>query len=153
MALTIIIILYVTIGLLAAAGSVFLAKWLFSAKAEQVFFALFLVPIAAFYLAFTGYFGDDAAWPLEVGGTIVFAVFGLVGVRVPVALMTGYFLHGLWDLLHELHAHGAVELLSAQQVTEIPLGYGTFCAAYDWCMVGYFITRWREWSTAWSKKP
>ena len=65
MALSVIIILYVVIGLMSAAGSVFIAKKLFSAKAEQIFFALFLIPIAGFYLVFTAYFGDEAAWRLR----------------------------------------------------------------------------------------
>ena len=56
MALSVIIVLYVCVGILAAAGSIFIARKLFSAKAEQIFFALFLVAIAAFYLAFTALF-------------------------------------------------------------------------------------------------
>lgn len=149
MALTVIIILYVVIGVLSAAGSVFIARKLFSAKAEQVFFALFLVPIAGFYLAFTAYFGDESAWRFETGGMIAFGVIGLVGIRVPLAVMIGYLVHGLWDVLHEMYAHGGVELLSFQQLTEIPLAYGAFCATYDWCMAGYFFTRWRGWSAGW----
>jgi hypothetical protein len=79
-ALSVIIILYAVIGLMSAAGSVFIAKKLFSAKIEQVFFALFLIPIAAFYLAFTAYFGDEAAWRFETAGVIGFALLGLLGV-------------------------------------------------------------------------
>jgi hypothetical protein len=60
--------------------------------------------------------------------------------------------HGLWDVLHEMHAHGGVDLFGAQQATEIPLAYGAFCATYDWCMAGYFYTRWSEWSAAWSAR-
>src|SRR5439155_33044 len=72
MALSVIIVLYVCVGILAAAGSIFIAQQLFSAKAEQIFFALFLVAIAAFYLAFTAYFGDQRAWRLETVAVIVF---------------------------------------------------------------------------------
>ena len=61
MALLVIIVLYVVIGLMSAAGSVFISKKLFSAKVEQIFFALFLIAIAGFYLAFTAYFGDEGA--------------------------------------------------------------------------------------------
>lgn len=149
MALTVIIILYVTIGVMSAAGSVFIARKLFSAKAEQVFFALFLIPIAGFYLAFTAYFGDESAWRVETGGVIAFGVIGLVGVRVEVAVMLGYFVHGIWDVLHEMYAHGGAEVLGFQQLAEIPLAYGAFCATYDWCMVGYFFTRWRPWNAGW----
>jgi hypothetical protein len=89
MAFSVIIVLYAFIGFLAAAGSMCISQKLFSAKAEQIFFALFLIAIAGFYLAFTAYFGDQKAWRFETGGVIVFAVFGLLGVRVPVVLIMG----------------------------------------------------------------
>ena len=56
----------------------------------------------------------------------------------------GYVLHGLWDLLHELHAHAGVDF-DTRMMTEIPLAYGAFCATYDWCMAAYFSTRRRQW--------
>jgi hypothetical protein len=62
---------------------VYIAKSIFSAKVEQIFFGLFLIPIAGFYLAFTAYFADKDAWRLEATAVAVFAGFGLVGVRVP----------------------------------------------------------------------
>ena len=55
--LSVIITLYAGIGLLAAAGSIFISQKLFSAKGQQIFFALFFIAIAGFYLAFTAYFG------------------------------------------------------------------------------------------------
>jgi hypothetical protein len=151
MALSVILILYVSIGLMAAAGSVFIARELFSPKAEQTFFALFLIPIAAFYLAFLAYFGDEAASRFEPAGVLGFAFLSVLGVRLPVALIMGYLLHGFWDVLHEIHAHGGADLFGAQQLAEIPLAYGAFCAAYDWCMATYFYTRWSEWSAARSR--
>jgi hypothetical protein len=141
MALSVILILYATIGLLAAAGSVSIANKLFSAKTEQTFFALFLIPIAGFYLAFTAYFGDDGAWRFEAGAVGAFAVLGLLGVRASLVLVIGYLAHGLWDLLHELHAHAAVDLFGARRATQIPLAYGAFCASYDWCIAAYFSLR------------
>src|SRR4029453_11094151 len=99
-------VLYVSVVILAAAGSIFISQKLFSAKAEQIFFALFLVAIAAFYLAFTAYFGDQGAWRLETAAVIVFALFGILGLRLPFVLIVGYCLHGIWDVVHELHAHG-----------------------------------------------
>lgn len=103
---------------MSAAGSVAISKKVFSAKAEEIFFGLFLVPIAGFYLAFTAHFGNEGAWRLEAGAVVVFAVLGVLGSRVPVVLMLGYVLHGLWDLLHELHAHAGVDFGIS---TEIPL--------------------------------
>ena len=151
MALSVIIVLYATIGLLAAAGSVFISQKIFSPKAEQIFFALFLIPIAGFYLAFTAYFRDDAAWRFEIGGLIAFSVLGLLGMRVSAMLIIGYLLHGLWDAVHEIHAHGGSELFSALRTSEIPLAYGVFCATYDWCMAAYFYTRRARWSVAWAQ--
>lgn len=148
MAFLVIIILYASIGFLAAAGSVCIAKKLFSAKVEQIFFALFLIAIAGFYLAFTAYFGNQKAWQLETGAVIFFAVFGLVGIRVPVALIIGYSLHGIWDVLHEILAHGGGNLFGAH-VTELPLAYGAFCAAFDWCVAAYFWSRRSQWNAAW----
>ncbi|HEY2626707.1 MAG TPA: DUF6010 family protein [Candidatus Udaeobacter sp.] len=150
MAFSIIIVLYLSIGSLAAAGSACISQKLLSAKAEQIFFGLFLIAIAAFYLAFTAYFGDQRAWRLETGGVIVFAVFGVLGVRMPVALIIGYLLHGIWDLLHEIHAHGGGDVFGGQQVTDFPLAYGVFCAAYDCCIAAYFYTRRVQWRAAWS---
>src|SRR5215208_3736391 len=140
MALTVIIVLYICVGILAAAGSIFISQKLFLAKAEQIFFALFLVAIAAFYLAFTAYFQDQGAWRLETEAVIVFGVFGILGVRFPAVLIIGYFLHGIWDVFHEVHASGGVSLFGAHELTELPLAYGAFCAAFDWCVAGYFYT-------------
>ncbi len=153
MALLVIIVLYVSVGFLAATGSIFISQRVFSAKAEQIFFGLFLIAIAAFYLAFTAYFGDQGAWRLETGAVIVFAVFGILGLRLPVVLIIGYCLHGIWDVVHEIHAHSGVSPFGAHEMTEIPLAYGAFCAAYDWCMAAYFYTRRRDWSAAWSGSP
>ena len=153
MALTIIVILYAAIGTLAAAGSIFISQKLFSARGEQIFFALFFIAIAGFYLAFTAYFENQEAWRLEIGAVIVFTLFGILGLRFPAALIIGYSLHGIWDIVHEIHAFGGVSLFGAEKMTEIPLAYGVFCAAFDWCVAGYFYTRQREWNAAWKAHP
>jgi hypothetical protein len=149
MALSVIMILYASIGFLAAAGSIFISQKVFSARGQQIFFALFLIAIAGFYLAFTAYFGDQGAWRLETGAVIVFAVFGILGVRLPVVLIIGYSLHGIWDLVHEIHAHGGVTLFGGHKITELPLAYGTFCAAFDCCVAAYFYARRSQWRAAW----
>jgi len=149
MALLVIMILYASIGFLAAAGSIFISQKVFSAKGQQIFFALFLIAIAGFYLAFTAYFRDQGAWRLETGAVIVFAVFGILGLRLPVVLIIGYSLHGIWDLVHEIHAHGGVTLFGAHKITELPLAYGVFCAAFDWCVAVYFYARRSQWRAAW----
>lgn len=149
MALSVIIFLYLGIGVMSAAGSIAIARKLFSSKAEQIFFGLLLAPIAVFYLAFTAYFGADDAWRLEAIAVVLFAVLGILGIRIPVILVLGYALHGVWDLLHELHMHAGAEVSSTSTFTEIPLAYGVFCATYDWCMAGYFYTRRDQWNAAW----
>ena len=149
MALSVIITLYGGIGLLAAAGSIFISQKLFSAKGQQIFFALFFIAIAGFYLAFTAYFGDREAWRLEIAAVVVFAVFGILGLRFPVMLIIGYSLHGIWDVVHEIHAHGGANPFGAHELTELPLAYGAFCAAFDLCVAAYFCTRRRDWNAAW----
>jgi hypothetical protein len=148
MALSVIIARSIGIGLMSAAGSVAIAQQVFSTKAEQIFFGLFLVPIAGFYLAFAAHFGNAGAWRLEAGAVAVCAGLSVLGSRVPVVLMLGYVLHGLWDLLHELHAHAGVDF-DTSTVTAMPLAYGAFCATYDWCLAAYFYTRRRQWRAAW----
>ena len=150
--LVVIITLYASVGLLAAAGSIFISQKLFSAKGQQIFFALFFIAIAVFYLAFTAYFGDQEAWRLETGAVIVFAVFGILGLRFPVVLMIGYCLHGIWDVFHEIDAHGGGSPFGAEKMTTIPLAYGAFCAAFDLCVAFYFYTRRREWNAAWKTR-
>jgi MFS-type transporter involved in bile tolerance (Atg22 family) len=61
MALAIIMILYVSIGALSAVGSMYLSHRFVPARFESSVYGLFLIPIAAFYLVFTSYFGDAAA--------------------------------------------------------------------------------------------
>ena len=138
-----------SVGLLAAAGSIFISQKVFSPRGEQIFFALFFIAIAGFYLAFTAYFENQEAWRLEVGAVIVFALFGIFGLRFPVALIIGYSLHGIWDVVHEVHAFAGVSPFGAEKMTELPLAYGAFCAAFDWCVVAYFCTRRHDWNAAW----
>jgi hypothetical protein len=147
----VIVALYITIGVMSAAGSVYISKSTFSTKGEQIFFGLFLVPIAGFYLAFTAYFGDKDAWQLETTAVAVFTVLGLVGVRVSFALIVGYLLHGLWDGVHEFNAHAGGSFFGPRQTTSVPLAYGFFCATYDFLMAAYFYTRRKHWHAAWRR--
>jgi hypothetical protein len=149
----VIVILYAVIGFMAAAGTIFIVRKAFAPKAEQVFYAMSLIMIATFYLAFVAYFGVVTAWRLETAVVVVFVAIGLLGVRLPFALIVGYSLHGLWDLLHELQAHGAYSAFEPGQVTAIPLAYGVFCAVFDFCMAAYFYARRAEWRAAWKAQP
>jgi len=148
----IIVILYIVIGIMAAAGSIFVSQRIFTPKADQIFYGIFLIPIAGFYLAFTAYFGSETAWLLESTAVLAFVAMSLIGIRVPFAIIVGYPLHGLWDLLHEFHAHGGYSVFAPGQATAVPLAYGIFCATYDLCMGLYFFTRRSDWAAAWKTK-
>ena len=149
----VIVILYVVIGLMAAAGTIFMARKTLASKAEQIFYAVFLIMVAALYLAFTDYFGVATAWRLETAAVMVFVAIALLGARLPFVLIVGYSLHAMWDLLHELQAHGAYSALEPGQLTAIPLAYGVFCAAFDFCLAAYFYVRRAEWIAAWKAAP
>ena len=152
MALAIIMVWYVSIGALAAAGSMYLSHRFVPAKHEATLYGLFLIPIAAFYLACASYFGEAAARSLETIAVLAFAVMGCLGTRAPVVLIGGYALHGGWDLLHELQAHMQVDVFGGREATRIPLAYGAFCAVFDWAMVVYFVYRRRDWVAAWKSR-
>ena len=146
MALAAILSLYLVIGALAAVGSVTISRSRFSPRVEHIFFALLLVPIAAMYLAFVAYFGDYSTLRPEACAVAVFVVLGLLGLRFPALLVLGYALHGGWDLAHEIWVHLGAGVGGTRPLTDIPLAYGVFCAAYDWCMAGYFFTRRAAWT-------
>lgn len=145
----VIVILYAGIGLMAAAGTIVTVRKIPGPKAEQIFYAISLIMIATFYLAFAAYFEVATAWRVETAAVVAFVAIGLLGARLPFALIVGYSLHGLWDLLHELQAHGA-SAFEPGQLTAIPLAYGIFCAVFDFYMAAYFYTRRAEWSAAWN---
>jgi len=145
-------VFYASVGFLAATGAVSITQRALKPRVEQIFYGLFLVVIAAFYLACVAYFGNAAAWRAETVAVVLFALIGLFGVRLPIALVVGYPLHGLWDLMHELQAQG-YSLFGPGQLTVIPLAYGVFCAAFDVYIAGYAYARRAEWSAAWVTQP
>ena len=145
----VIVVLYASVGVLAVLGSVFVTRKLFAPRHEQVFYGLFLVAIAAFYLAFAAYFGAGSSWAMESSAVVLFAVLGLAGTRLPSALILGYPVHGLWDLLHEWHAHAGAVMIAPEQLTPIPLGYGVFCLTFDIGIAVYVGTRKTTWIKDW----
>ena len=77
----IVALLYVVIGLLSAIGSILIVRRIFLGRWEQIFWASFLIVIAAFYLSFAAYFGASThAWRIEVVGVVVFLFFAVVGL-------------------------------------------------------------------------
>jgi hypothetical protein len=136
--------LYATIGLLAAVGSILVLRRVFQGRWEQIFWASFLVVIAAFYLSFAAYFGASAhAWQSEIAGVVVFLACAVGGLFSRPAIAGGYVMHGLWDLSHCLYGSS----LAGLSMTEVPLGYGLFCSTYDFVVAGYLMvgnTAWHE---------
>jgi hypothetical protein len=145
----VIVILYAGLGLLAAAGSVAISQRLFRGRSEQILYAIFLVPIAGFYLAFVAYFKDPSPWSIELLAALAFSLLGIFGARYAAVLILGYLLHGAWDALHELAAHGGWQALAHGQLTEIPLAYGVFCAVFDVAIAAYCARR----SPLWKQTP
>ena len=145
----VIAVLYVVVGVMAATGTISIFRKIFTPKAEQIFYAMFLILVALFYLAFVAYFEAATAWPLEATAVLAFVAISLLGVRLPFALIIGYSLHGIWDFLHELQLHGVYSAFQPRHLTAIPLAYGFFCAAFDFSMAAYFYGRRSEWCAAW----
>jgi len=140
----VVAVLYVVIGLLSAIGSILIFRRIFQGRWEQIFWASFLVVIAAFYLSFAAYFGASThAWQTEAVGVAVFLVCAAIGLFSRFAIAVGYVMHGLWDLSHCLSGAS----LAGLSITEIPLGYGLFCSTYDFTVACYLMvsdTAWHE---------
>jgi hypothetical protein len=140
----VVVLLYATIGLLSAIGSIFIVRRMFQGRWEQVFWACFLIMVAAFYLGFAAFFrASPHAWGTEIVAVAMFVVCGVVGLFFRPAIALGFVLHGLWDLTHSLSGSS----FAALSLTEIPLGYGLFCVTYD-VPVAYYLmtsdTAWRQ---------
>src|SRR5262249_7625600 len=140
----IIALLYVVVGLLGAIGSILVFRRIFQGRWEQIFWASFLVVIAAFYLSFAAYFGASPhAWQTELIGVAVFLICAVAGLFSRFAIAVGYVAHGVWDLSHCL----AGSSLAGLSLTDIPLGYGIFCSTFDFVVAGYLMisdTAWHE---------
>ena len=138
----VVALLYAVIGLLSAIGSILVFRRIFQGRWEQIFWASFLVVIAAFYLSFAAYFGASThAWQTEVVGVVVFLFCAVGGLFARAAIAVGYVMHGLWDLSHSLSGTS----LAGLPITEIPLGYGIFCSTYDFIVACYLMIS----ATAW----
>src|SRR5215510_4287746 len=131
----VVAMLYVVIGLLSAIGSIVVFRRIFQGRWEQIFWASWLVVIAAFYLSFAAYFeASTYAWKTEVVAVAVFLVCAIGGLFFRAAIAVGYVIHGLWDVSHCLSGSS----LAGLSITEIPLGYALFCSTYDF-VVAYYL--------------
>jgi len=140
----VVALLYAVIGLLSAIGSILVVRRIFHGRWEQIFWASFLVVIAAFYLSFAAYFGASTqAWQTEAAVVVVFLFCAVIGLFFRPAVAVGYVMHGLWDLTHSLSGSS----LAGLSITEIPLGYDIFCSTYDFVVACYLMIS----DTAWHK--
>ena len=138
----VIAMVYATVGMVAAAGSILIAREVFQGRWEQYFWASFLIFIAAIYLSFAAYYGMSSdAWLTEFIGVGLFTACAIGGFFSRPTLAAGYVLHGLWDLMHSLSGTS----LAGLSLTTIPLGYEVFCLAFDFTVAGYLIRSHAEW--------
>lgn len=139
----VVFLLYIIVGLLAGVGSVLVVPRMLLGGGNR-YSEVFLVIVAAFYLSFAAYFGaTDHAWNTELIGVAVFLVCATGGAFSRPAIALGYILHSIWDLSHSLSGTS----FGGLSLTDIPLGYGIFCATYDFTVSYYFIKcgdSWRE---------
>lgn len=142
---SVIVVLYATVGAFAAAGSILISQRLFPGKRERVFYGFFLIAIAGFYAAFVSHFGQWESWPNELVAIGVFTAMGIVGAFNAPVLAIGYFLHGVWDSIHELGQNAGVHVLDGTELTMVPAFYGVFCLSYDAIMAVYFLRRRHAW--------
>jgi hypothetical protein len=138
----VVAMLYVVIGLFSAIGSIFVFRRIFQGRWEQIFWASWLVLIAAFYLSFAAYFGASThAWQTEAVAVAIFLVCAAGGLFFRPAIAVGYVIHGLWDLSHCLFGSS----LAGLSITEIPLGYALFCSTYDFVVAYYLMISASAW--------
>src|SRR5438094_2641112 len=87
----VVALLYLVIGLLGAIESILVFRRVFQGRWEQIFWALFLVVIAAFYLSFAAYFeASTHAWQTEVVAVAVFVACAVAGLFLRSAIALGY---------------------------------------------------------------
>jgi hypothetical protein len=95
--------------------------------------ALILTGIGAVYVGFAISDGRQKWIVIELAVAIGFLALAALGLWVsPVYLGTGYFLHGVWDILH--HSPQPLQ-------TRVPRWYPSFCAVYDWVVAIFIFVR------------
>ena len=144
----VIVVLYIVIGLMAAVGAIFIVPKILGFKAEQIFYAMFLIMIRRILSGVCELLWSGRCVAARSSRCLAFAAVALAGVRLPLILIIGYSLHGGWDLIHELQAHGVYSVFQPGQLTPVPLAYGFFCAAFDFSMAVYFYVQRDKWATA-----
>jgi hypothetical protein len=121
--------MYRFIIVLGLAALTCLAGYFMSWYKALDFFAVILVLIAGVYIGFAIEDGRRNKLVIEVAVALGFVALVLLGMwKWPWLIPAGYFLHGVWDLLHHPLKIGA----------RVRKWYPPACIAYDW-LVGAFI--------------
>jgi hypothetical protein len=145
----VIVILYAVIGLMAAAGTIFIARKILAPKAEQIFYAMLLIMIAAFYLTFAAYFGVASAWRMETAVVVAFVATALPGASLPFARYWGIpcTVCGICCMNFRRMEPTPRSSRASSPRSHSPTEF--FCAAFDFCLAAYFYPRRAEWVAAW----
>lgn len=106
------------IGILVGfAAILFIGVW--RGMEKRILYGLTLTGIGFLYVGFT--WTDPLSLGINIVQAVVFVFISYFGIRKPAILITGYFLHGLWDL-----GYGYMQLPSLR-----PPDYDLFCLAID----------------------
>ncbi|OEK00203.1 hypothetical protein BFP97_01160 [Roseivirga sp. 4D4] len=118
----------ILVGLLLATVTIALHMSLSESRRLELT-SFLLVLIGSVYYGFALLSKHKEVIVIEVIVASVFVAMGVFGLWFsPWILITGLFLHGLWDIAH----HNA-----SVKLAKIPSWYIPFCAAYDWTMAIY----------------
>ena len=121
----------VSIGLLLGIVSISFSSF-FNEQQQLEIWVILLVVIASIYIGFGINDGRKTEMLTEVTFGILFIVVAFLGLWVSVwILIGGYFLHGIWDLVHR----------PSMIETNVQKWYPPFCMVYDWT-----IAIWLMWS-------
>jgi hypothetical protein len=124
----VIFLLYLVIGLLSAIGSILVFRRIFQGRWEQIFWALFLVVIAAFYLSFAAYFeASTHAWQTEVIAVAVFLACAVGGLFFRSAIAVGYVMLGSGIYLTVCQRH---RLACARQARPLLLAWSVIPSSW-----------------------
>ncbi len=137
------ITLFTFVGVAAAAAFAYVARRVFLGRYEQIYWAVLLAAIAAFYIGFASWFeAAPDAWSTELSAIAVFCVVAAIGAFSRSALALGYLMHGIWDITHSLYG----TLILGHAASDIPLGYGMFCLGFDVATAVYLFWWPKDWS-------
>ncbi|MEL6406705.1 MAG: DUF6010 family protein [Chloroflexota bacterium] len=116
-------------GILLAVILIIIAHMLPDVQRHE-YLSMVLVGIATAYIGFAVTDGNARNMLVEAGAIVGFSLCAVVGLWLnPIALVVGYFGHGVWDMVH--HEHGIQ--------TRVTGWYIPLCVVVDWVMGAYIV--------------